>query len=177
MKIFFRYLFLRLFQPFCYCLAGFTVLWVMADLYGTMEDFLDHKVRFSLVLYFYLLQIPHMLVQILPAAVLFSTLFTLLSLNRRSEFVALQAGGLAPILLFSPFLVFGVICTLVLAYDMSGPAAKAMVFFSIFISPCSVIRILVDSNRQTPKKSCSMVIFAASSACSNCRAMRPCSMT
>jgi lipopolysaccharide export system permease protein len=127
MKIFFRYLFMRLVQPFFFCLAGFTVLWVMADLYGTMEDFLDHKVHFSLVLWFYALQIPHMLVQVLPAAVLFSTLFTLLSLNRRSEFVALQAGGLAPIWLFAPFLLFGFICTLVLGYDMSGPAAKSEV--------------------------------------------------
>ena len=127
MKIFFRYLFLRLFQPFCYCLAGFTLLWVMADLYGTMEDFLDHKVRFSLVLWFYALQIPRMLVQVLPAAVLFSTLFTLLALNRRSELVALQAGGVAPLWLFAPFLLFGLICSLVLAYDMSGPAAKAEV--------------------------------------------------
>jgi lipopolysaccharide export system permease protein len=127
MKIFFRYLFMRLVQPFCFCFAGFTVLWVMADLYGTMEDFLDHKVHLSLVLWFYALQIPHMLVQVLPTAVLFSTLFTLLSLNRRSEFVALQAGGVAPIWLFAPFLLFGFFCTLVLAWDMSGPAAKAEV--------------------------------------------------
>jgi lipopolysaccharide export system permease protein len=127
MKIFFRYLFVRLLVPFCYCFAGFTILWVMADLYGTVEDFLDHKVHFSIILWFYALQIPHMLVQVLPAAVLFSTLFTLLALNRRSELVALQAGGVAPMLLFMPFLLFGLICTLVLAYDMSGPAAKAEV--------------------------------------------------
>jgi lipopolysaccharide export system permease protein len=127
MKIFFRYLFVRLLEPFCYCLAGFTLLWVMADLYGTMEDFLDHKVHFSTVLWFYALQIPRMLVQVLPAAVLFSTLFTLLALNRRSELVALQAGGLAPHWLFAPFLLFGLICSLVLGYDMSGPAAKSEV--------------------------------------------------
>jgi len=127
MKIFFRYLFIRLLEPFCYCLAGFTLLWVMADLYGTMEDFLDHKVHFSTVLWFYALQIPRMLVQVLPAAVLFSTLFTLLALNRRSELVALQAGGLAPHWLFAPFLLFGLICSLVLGYDMSGPAAKSEV--------------------------------------------------
>jgi lipopolysaccharide export system permease protein len=127
MKIFFRYLFLRLLQPFLYCLAAFTVLWVMADLYGTMEDFLEHKIKILLILHFYILQIPRMLVQVLPAAILFSTLFTLLSLNRRSELVALQSGGMAPMLMFSPFFLFGLICTLVLAYDLSGPAAKAEV--------------------------------------------------
>jgi lipopolysaccharide export system permease protein len=127
MKIFFRYLFLRLLQPFLYTLATFTLLWVMADLYSTMEDFLDHKIKILLVLRFYALQIPSMLVRVMPASILFSTLFTLLSLNRRSELVALQSGGMAPLWMFSPFLVFGALCTLVLAWDMSGPAAKAEV--------------------------------------------------
>jgi len=127
MKIFFRYLFLRLLQPFCYCLLGLTILWIVADVYGTMEDFIDHKVKFGVFIHYYALQIPHMLVQVLPAAALFSTLFTLISLNRRSELVALQAGGLAPLWLLAPFLLFGLINVLVLGYDMSGPAARAEV--------------------------------------------------
>ena len=127
MKIFFRYLFLRLLQPFFYCLATFTLLWIMADLYGTMEDFLEHKIKVLLILHFYALQIPRMLVQVLPASMLFSTLFTLMSLNRRNELVALQSGGMAPVWMFSPFLLFGLIWTLVLAYDLSGPAAHAEV--------------------------------------------------
>jgi lipopolysaccharide export system permease protein len=125
MKIFFRYLFLRLLQPFVYCLTALTILWIVADVYGTMEDFIDHKVTFAVFMHYYALQIPHMLVQVLPAAVLFSTLFTLISLNRRSELVALQAGGVAPLWLLAPFLLFGLINVLVLGYDMSGPAARA----------------------------------------------------
>jgi lipopolysaccharide export system permease protein len=125
MKIFFRYLFLRLLQPFVYCLLALTLLWVVADVYGTMEDFIDHKVTFAVFMHYYALQIPHMLIQVLPAAVLFSTLFTLLSLNRRSELVALQAGGVAPLWLLAPFILFGLINALALAYDMSGPAARA----------------------------------------------------
>jgi lipopolysaccharide export system permease protein len=127
MKIFFRYLFMRLLVPFCYCFAAFTVLWVMADLYNTMENFIDHHIGIGKILYFYALQIPNMMVQVLPAAVLFSTLFTLLSLNRRSELVALLSGGLAPIWMLAPFLLFGLIAALVLFYDMSGPSARAKV--------------------------------------------------
>jgi len=127
MKIFFRYLFLRLLQPFLIILGACTVLWIMIDLYGNMEDFLDHKVNFLLVLRFYSLQIPKMLVQVLPATILFSSLFTLLSLNRRSELVALQAGGMAPILLFSPFIIFAVLWMIVLSVDLYAPAAQAEV--------------------------------------------------
>jgi lipopolysaccharide export system permease protein len=127
MKIFFRYLFMRLLVPFCYCFAAFTILWVMADLYNTMENFIDHHIGIGRILYFYALQIPNMMVQVLPAAVLFSTLFTLLSLNRRSELVALLSGGLAPIWMLAPFLLFGFLAALVLFYDMSAPSARAKV--------------------------------------------------
>jgi lipopolysaccharide export system permease protein len=125
--IFFRYLFLRLLQPFVICLVSCTVIWVMADLYGNMDDFLDHKVGFALVLRFYALQIPGMLVLVLPATMLFAALTTLLALNRRSELVALQSGGMAPLWMFSPFFLFAVIWTVVLAWDMHAPAAQAQV--------------------------------------------------
>ncbi len=124
-KIFFRYLFMRLLLPFCYTVAAMTVIWIVVDIYGTMEDFIEHKVRLILFLRFYALQFPRMLVQVLPASVLFSTLFTLLSLKRRSELVALQAGGVPPLWLLAPFLLFGAINAAVLFYDMSGPSPRA----------------------------------------------------
>jgi lipopolysaccharide export system permease protein len=74
-----------------------------------------------------MLRIPNMLVQVLPAAMLFSTLWTLLSLNRRCELVAFQSGGMAPIWLFTPFFVFAFIWMIILAFDLNGMAAKAEV--------------------------------------------------
>jgi lipopolysaccharide export system permease protein len=127
MKIFFRYLFIRLFVPFAICLGACTLIWVMADLYGNIDDFLGHRVGVLKILYFYALQIPNMLVQVLPAALLFSTLWTLISLNRRCELVAFQSGGMAPIWLFSPFFVFALIWAAVLAVDLNWPAPRAQV--------------------------------------------------
>jgi len=126
-KIYFRYLFLRLFVPFAVCLAACTLIWIMADLYGNIDDFLEHKVNVLMILRFYALQIPNMLVQVLPAAMLFSTLWTLLALNRRCELVAFQSGGMAPIWLFSPFFVFACLWMALLAFDLNWPAAKAQV--------------------------------------------------
>ena len=127
MKIFFRYLFVRLFIPFTICLCACTLIWIMADLYGNLDDFLEHKINVLMILRFYCLQIPSMLVQVLPAALLFSTLWTLINLNRRCELVAFQSGGMAPIWLFSPFFAFAVIWVFVLAFDLNWPAAKAEV--------------------------------------------------
>ncbi len=105
-KIYFRYLFARLFLPFSICLGGCTLIWVMADFYGNVDDFLGHHIGLGKIIYFYSLQIPNMLVQVLPASLLFSTLWTLIGLNRRCELVAFQSGGMAPIVLYSPFFIF-----------------------------------------------------------------------
>ena len=121
-KIFFRYLFLRLLVPFAVVLCACSLLWILADLYGNLDDFLEHKIRITKILYFYSLQIPSILVQVLPATIMISTLWTLISLNRRSELVAFQSGGLAPIWLFSPFLVFALIWMVILAIDLYGLA-------------------------------------------------------
>lgn len=127
MKIFFRYLFLRLLVPFAICLFGCTIIWIMVNLYGNIDDFLENKGNLLLILRFYGLQIPSILVTVLPATLLFSTLWTLLSLNRRSELVALQSGGMAPLLLFSPFVCFTVIWVAVLEFDLNWPAPQAQV--------------------------------------------------
>jgi lipopolysaccharide export system permease protein len=131
LKIFFRYLFLRLLMPFAVCIFACMLIWIMADLYGNIDDFLENKIRaiplLITIIRFYSLQIPSMLVQVLPAAMLFATLWTLLSLNRRSELVAFQAGGMAPIWLFSPFFAFACIWMVILAIDLNGMAAQAQV--------------------------------------------------
>jgi lipopolysaccharide export system permease protein len=130
-KIYFRYLFARLFMPFAVCLAASTLIWIMVDVYGNLEDFLEHKGSVGTVLWtmlrFYSQLVPSMLVQVLPAALLFSTLWTLLALNRRSELVAFQAGGMAPFWLFLPFLAFGAIWVVVLALDLNWPSPLSLV--------------------------------------------------
>jgi len=131
LKIYFRYLFARLFVPFAVCICACTLIYIMVDIYGNLEDFLEHKGSLLstlwIILRFYSLQIPSILVEVLPASILFSTLWTLLALNRRSELVAFQAGGLAPFWLFSPFLVFGLVWMALLAFDLNWPAPLSLV--------------------------------------------------
>ncbi len=118
-------------MPFTICLCACTLIWVMVDIYGNLEDFLEHKGSFittlGILLRFYSLQFPSMLVIVLPAAILFSTLWTLLALNRRSELVAFQAGGMAPFRLFTPFLVFCVIWMGLLSFDLNWPSPLSLV--------------------------------------------------
>ncbi len=130
-KIFFRYLFGRLLVPFGVCLGACALIWVMADLYSNIDDFLENKISaiplMITIVRFYSNLLPIMLVQVLPASLLIATLWTLLSLNRRCELVALQSGGMAPIWIFSPFIAFACILMVVMAIDLNWPAAKAAV--------------------------------------------------
>ena len=130
-KIYFRYLFARVFVPFAVCLAAFTLIRIMIDVYGHLDDFLEHKGSFGATLWiiirYYSLLVPSMLTMVLPSAALISMMWTLLALNRRSELVAFQAGGMAPVWLFSPFVVFGLIWTVVLLFDMNWPAPESLV--------------------------------------------------
>ena len=57
-RIFFRYLFGRLFAPFAVCLSACALIWIMADLYGNLDDFLEHKINMLLILRFYIQLIP-----------------------------------------------------------------------------------------------------------------------
>ncbi len=90
---------------------------------------------------FYSNLFPIMLVQVLPAALMISTLWTLLALNRRCELVALQSGGMAPIWLFSPFIAFACILMVAMAIDLNWLAAKAQVTRE---------RLLLQVKGQTP---------------------------
>lgn len=125
MKILYRYLFLELALPFLFCLAACSLLWIIADLFGTLDEFIQQKVSWSIILHFYLAQIPRLLVPVLPVSLLFSSLYTLLDLGRRQELVAMQAGGLGPIFMFSPFAILALILSIVLFYLMAGPANHA----------------------------------------------------
>lgn len=125
MKIFFRYLILELLQPFLFCVIACSTLWVVADLFGSLDDFYENKAPWGLIATYYAAQFPRLMVDVLPVAMLFASLYALLTLTRRNELTALQAGGLSSLQLFSPFIVMAVLVAGVLFYDVSWPATKA----------------------------------------------------
>ena len=63
MRIYFRYLFLRLFVPFAVCLSACTLIWIMADLYGNIDDFLENKIS-ALPLLLTILNLPQLSIMI-----------------------------------------------------------------------------------------------------------------
>jgi lipopolysaccharide export system permease protein len=125
MKIFFRYLLMELLQPFLFCIIACSTLWIVADLFGSLDDFYENKAPIGMILTYYAAQFPRLMVDVLPVAMLFASLYALLVLTKRNELTALQAGGLSSLQLFSPFIFMAFVVSAILFYDVSWPATKA----------------------------------------------------
>src|SRR6266568_3280021 len=74
MRLLDRYLLRELLTPLGYCLVGFLVLIVAADLTGRVDDFHTHRMHFGDVCLYYAVQLPEMLVKIMPMTLLLALL-------------------------------------------------------------------------------------------------------
>ncbi len=122
MRILDRYLIRGFLWPFVYCLAIFTMLFVVIDAFNHLDEFLKSGVTFEILWTYYLYLIPAVLINIVPIAVLVAILYKLGNLNRHNEIVALKASGVSSTTILLPYLFLG-----------------ALISFSIFLLNETVI--------------------------------------
>ncbi|MDD3275620.1 MAG: LptF/LptG family permease [Kiritimatiellales bacterium] len=116
MKILTKYLLKSLFQPLFYCLLGFSLIFIIDDLFNNFSDFLENGVRPQEILYYYSQVIPSVFVIITPVCLLLAMLYSLSRLTRHSEITAMRAGGVSIYRIVMPFIGVGVLATLCTAY-------------------------------------------------------------
>ena len=112
MKIVDKYLLRTFLLPFVYCLAAFTVLYVVIDLFANLDEILKSKTDIDIIVYYYMLFVPLIFVQTTPIAVLLSTLYSLGNLNRHNEIIAMRSSGMSLLRIIYPLLFFGLILSL-----------------------------------------------------------------
>ncbi len=112
MKILTHYLLKSLLFPLFYCLFGFTLLFLINDLFDNFSDFLDGGIRPSEILYYYSLLLPPVTIHILPTCLLLAMLYSLSQLTRHSEITAMRAGGISIYRIVIPFIGVGIVATL-----------------------------------------------------------------
>lgn len=104
MKIVQRYVLREFLVPLFYCLTGFVSIYVLFELFGSMSRMMeaDFPVKDALV-YFggYLAPYFHYLV---PAALMLATLYTMWTMCRHSELVAMRASGISFLAIVHPLL-------------------------------------------------------------------------
>ena len=96
------------------CLLGFEVLFLIADLFDDLQDFLRQGVPAGDVLWYFTLLQPDHLVQILPMSLLLAAVYCVAMMGRNFELNALRASGISVRQATLPILVTAVLAMLLL---------------------------------------------------------------
>ncbi len=89
-------------------LAG-TAVYLLIDVFDRMDKFIDAGVSGKLIFAYFLVKIPLIISQILPATFLLSTLVQLCVMAKNREYLALQAGGISPLRLVAVVVFLGLL--------------------------------------------------------------------
>src|SRR5215217_8477691 len=101
-----RYVFGEFWKIFSVTALGFPILLIVIDLTDHVEAYLNRKIAWRDIALSYLYWIPDSMFMVLPAAVLFATVFSIGAFTRHSEITAAKASGISFHRLIMP-IVFG----------------------------------------------------------------------
>ncbi|HEX6632116.1 MAG TPA: LptF/LptG family permease, partial [Gemmatimonadaceae bacterium] len=90
-----RYVFGEFFRIFIVTALGFPVLLVLIDLTDHLDEYLARKLPVDQVALSYVYWLPETMFLVLPAAVLFATVFAIGGFTRHSEITAAKASGIS----------------------------------------------------------------------------------
>ena len=105
--------------------ACFISLFLIIDFFEKIRMFLSNRATFGQMASYFLFRIPMIVAQILPAAVLLSSLITCGNLSRHSEIAAMKANGISLYRISVPILIIAAsVCLLVflLSESVTPPA-------------------------------------------------------
>ena len=107
-----RYVFSEWFKIFVNTALGFPLLIIIIDLTDNLEKYLARNLSKSKIALSYLYWLPESMFLILPAAVLFATVFSIGSFTRYSEVTAAKASGISFFRLIRPVVAGAIIAGL-----------------------------------------------------------------
>jgi lipopolysaccharide export system permease protein len=114
MRLLDRYLLRELLVPLGYCLSGFLLLWITADLVGELGTLQEKKLHAGDIALYYLVKTPEFIVLILPMALLLALLYALTNHSRHNEITAIRAAGVSLWRMCVPYLGVGLAASILL---------------------------------------------------------------
>ncbi len=112
MKILLRYFFKEFFKFFIICFLSITAILLVAEFFDKVDEFYAQKAPVNLVFQYLLLQAPRSFLFASPIASLLAILFTVGMASKWKETVAIKASGGSTRKLFSPFLILGIVISI-----------------------------------------------------------------
>lgn len=125
MKLMDRYLLRQYLPPVAYCLVGFSMVFVVFDLFDHFSKFMKAKTPVLHAVWYYTALLAPTLEYLAPAALLLATLYTLWLLTRNNELTALRASGVSIYRITLPFLLVGLVFSIgvALVKELIAPQA------------------------------------------------------
>ena len=121
-----RYVLTEFWKIFVPMALGFPLLVIIIDITDNLPKYLDRNLPKSAIALSYLYWLPDSMFMVLPAAVLFATVFSIGSFTRHSEITAAKATGISFYRLIMPILLGAVVaCGLDLALGEVVPITNA----------------------------------------------------
>jgi lipopolysaccharide export system permease protein len=108
-----RYVLSEWLRIFLVTAFGFPVLIVIIDLTEKLDTYLQRRIPMKDIALSYLFGVPESMFQVLPAAVLFATVFTVSAFTRHSEITAAKASGISFHRFILPLTVGAIIAMLI----------------------------------------------------------------
>ena len=106
-----RYVFIEFWKIFVTTAIGFPILVNIIDLTDNLDKYLGQHLSVGRIALSYLYWLPDSMFMVLPAAVLFATVFAIGALTRHSEITAAKASGISFYRFIAPIFVGAVIAT------------------------------------------------------------------
>lgn len=99
------------FLLFSILVAG-TGLYLLTDLFERLDNLLEGSAGIGIILTYFAVKLPSIVAQILPAVFLLSFVLQFNFLERSRELIAMEAGGISPVVLVRFILLYGFVWTL-----------------------------------------------------------------
>jgi lipopolysaccharide export system permease protein len=112
MKILDRYILSTFLVPLTYCLIAFSLVFIIVDLFDSLQDFLDAGTALHRVVQYNLLLLPAAAIYIAPISLMLAVLYCLSQLTRHNEITAMLASGISLVRIVVPFLFVGLAASL-----------------------------------------------------------------
>ena len=125
MRLLDRYMLRNFLEPFVICFLGFIAIWLVFDLSGNLQDFLEARASLKQVLRFYATQVPQVIVISLPVGLLLALLFSISRMSRSNEIISMLTAGQSVTRLLLPHIILGLLATgfcLALNYEYAPQA-------------------------------------------------------
>ncbi len=117
MKILDKYILKNFFGTLLFALIAFSAIFIIIDLIGFMDKFIDQKVGMPIIIQYYLFYLPYIIILTLPVATLLASLFSVGQLARYNEIIAMRSSGLSSHQILAPLFIAGLLISLIAIYS------------------------------------------------------------